>query len=307
MPAMNQFAVLGAVIFLYLCAELTVRYWRLADYIRYRPAADIGYAPQPNSSGSFRRRYRWRFNSIGIRTDEDAPVEPDSLVLVGDSIVEGGAKVGQEVTLGYLVSQRTGKPVHPVGAGGWTLENEFAFLRKHPELLSAGVFVMVTNSDDLRAINPWSSHSTHPTSPPISHLAYLVRRFSWPNRQRLLARLGRRPVPGASGPGGNDQWMRSVSAFLEIYQGRLIWVLYPDRTEFAGRIAPCQALRPLIAGRAETVELLHLSGWGLDCYHDRLHPNDTGRKLLADTISAVVLGAADGSEFSVRGQPCSST
>ncbi len=301
MQAMVYLASAGAIISLFLCAELAARYLRLADYILYYRDTEIGYAPQPNSSGLLRRRNRWRFNAMGLRSDTDAPADAEAIVLVGDSIVEGGSNVDQDETLAYHLARLAGRRVHPVGGGGWALENEFAFLRKSPELLAAGTFIMVTNSSDLCPINPWSTQSTHPTRPPVSHVAYLVRRISWPYRRRLFRGPGGEGAKAMNGRGGASDWAGSVAAFLASFDGRLIWLLYPSRSEAATAQAPCKALRPVIANRAEIIDLVREPVWGADCYHDDIHPNARGRMLLAELISAAVLAPDAGNRSSGGG------
>ena len=162
MQAMVYLASAGAIISLFLCAELAARYLRLADYILYYRDTEIGYAPQPNSSGLLRRRNRWRFNAMGLRSDTDAPADAEAIVLVGDSIVEGGSNVDQDETLAYHLARLAGRRVHPVGGGGWALENEFAFLRKSSRAARGGY--LYHGDQQFRPV-PYQSmvHPEHPS------------------------------------------------------------------------------------------------------------------------------------------------
>lgn len=295
---MTTLAIGAGALALLALAEGWVRRQRLADYIRYKPDELAGFTAAPNASGTMKRLYRWRFNAAGLRTDFDGPVGPEDVLLLGDSIVEGGSTTDQAETLGYQVAALTGRRVHPACAGGWSLENEFAYLRKYPELAAAKTIVFVTNSEDLCPLNPWSSASTHPTRAPRLHLAYLARRYSRPYRWRLrdwwAARFAGQPQVSGTVP---ESWAQSTERFFGTVDARVVWVLYPDRTETARHAPPCRALRPLIERRADIVEILEVGGWGKDCYLDQIHPNAKGRRLLAEAIAdALQTAPANGTD-----------
>ena len=119
--AVDFYTFLATIVALFVFGELFARYLGLANYILYRRCSEMGYIPEPNSSGLMRRRYRWRFNGMGMRSDFDGIIDADGIVLVGDSIVEGGASVDQADTLGSHVSRAINRRVYSVGAGGWSL------------------------------------------------------------------------------------------------------------------------------------------------------------------------------------------
>lgn len=281
----------GVFVVILIIGELIARYMRFADYLIYRRSPDMGYAPEPNSSGLMRRRYRWRFNHMGIRSDFDGIVDAGGIVLVGDSIVEGGAMVDQDDTLGSHFARAIDKKVYPVGAGGWSLPNELAFLRRNSELLNSRTIVMVINSDDLCGLNFAKTAYTHLESVPKSHFIYLIGRFFWNCKSAIGERLNHNNSVRSTGMLNDGEWMAPMVKFLQIYKGTLIWVLYPDQTEFESGTAPCAALRPIGADRVIIVDLVKGSKWNVDCYHDRLHPNSIGRKTLADMIATEVLRA----------------
>lgn len=283
-------SISGAILALAL-SEFIVRRLRFADYIRYRRSTDVGYFPRPNSSGLMRGRYRWRINAMGLRADFDEPIRTDAVVLVGDSIVEGGAFVDQADTIGCQIEKQINRRVYPVGAGGWTLGNELAFLNKNPSLLETRTCVIVTNSDDLGDLNRWSTENTHPTKIPWSHMLFLIGRLCWNFWYRVRGVLWIPQVERSSGGDAKPHWRMSVSTLLGRYEGRLIWVLYPDRTELKRGAEPCAQLRQLASQAAEIIELTKERDWTEGCYLDRLHPNAIGRKVLANVIASAVLGS----------------
>lgn len=270
-----------------LVAELAVRARHLADYPLFMKHDLVGYHFRPNASGSMRGRFHWRFNAMGLRLDHDRPADADTVLIVGDSVVEGGNYLNVPDTLGGQVETLLGRPVYPVGCGGWALENELAFLRLHPELLAAGALVMVVNSRDLIALNRPGSASTQPMRRPLLHVAYLARRMTWGHRHRLRQRFLPQPKPRDP----VDAWIASTLQLMDRAAGKqLIWVLYPDLADALAGKRPCPELRPLIAGRAELIEVLDIPGWSAACYADDIHPNATGRELLARTIAGALAG-----------------
>lgn len=280
----------GISLFVSVLIEVLIRWLRLANYIRYSPSARIGYFPLPLSSGYMRGRYRWRINAMGLRADFDEAIKADAIVLVGDSIVEGGAFVDQSDTIGPQIERRIGRRVYPVGAGGWGLANELAFLKANPSLLNARTCVIISNSDDLGAANEWSNKFTHPTQPPRSHLLFFAGRVvlaAWYKVRHDLRVRSERPHAADA----TIQCDEHISWLKHTYRGRLIWVMYPDRKELEQGTQPCVELKRLASQFAEIVDLGSEPDWNHHCYGDRIHPSAIGRVVLADVIASAVTPA----------------
>jgi hypothetical protein len=261
--------------------ELVVRRQHLADYPLFRRDPATGYEPRANCSGLMRRRFRWAFNAAGLRMDHDRPADGDSVLLVGDSIVEPGAHVDQADTLGARLEALCGATVHPAGSGGWALGNELAFISARPHLLEAGTIVWLVNSGDLVATNQWDNGISHPLRAPWLHSVFLARRFG----ERLRARIARRvlgPIPERT----DGAWRAGLTALLpRLTDKRVLWVLYPQREEVVSGTPPLAELQPLVGGSGQVVEVIKAAGWTVDCYADGIHPNAAGRERLARIIA----------------------
>src|SRR4051812_6093297 len=88
-------------------AEIGTRVSGIADFPLYRADQSLGYVPAPNQRGAFLNRNGWVFNELSMGTDR--PFDPDSvfnLLLVGDSIVNGGNPVRQSDRLGPAIEQK---------------------------------------------------------------------------------------------------------------------------------------------------------------------------------------------------------
>ena len=259
--------------------ELAARRLRVADYPLFRRDPRFGYGFRPRTSGAMRRRYRWRINAMGLRTDTDAPPDADAIVLLGDSTVENGASTDQAETLAARLAAATARDVHPVACAAWSLENQLAYLRAHPTLYDAGTLVFVTNTQDVAALNRWETESAQPTHPPASHAWYKAMRATHLQRRIVFPFLF---PPWADE--ADRAWEHSVRDLLERYSGRLVWLFYPLPHELERGEPPCVALRPLVEARAETFEVATVPGWSQGCYADEVHPNARGRALLLEAI-----------------------
>lgn len=277
------FLIVGAGVVAVAAAEATARALRISDYPLFRPDERFGYGFAPGAAGIMSRRYRWRINRDGLRLDHDDPPGANGILLVGDSTVEDGAHTDQAETLAARLERAAGQPVYPVACPSWSLENELAFLRAHPRLLEAGTIVLVSNSHDLEALDPWRSDLTHPTRRPLSHLWYKLRRVALPLRHRLM---GPAAAPERQPNGGT--WTRSVETFLAKYDGRVIWLYYPLLEETRTGAPACARLRPLVEGRAETLDLASVPGWSEAAYKDHIHPNGQGRQLMLEALQTAL-------------------
>jgi hypothetical protein len=259
--------------------ETAARAARSAEYPLFLRDDRFGYGFVPNASGAMRGHRRWRINSMGLRTESDAAPGRASIVLLGDSTVEPGVHVDQADTLAARLAQATGHDVHPVACPAWSLENQLAFLRAHPELYAAGALVFVTNTQDLAALNRWETESAQPTRRPLSHAWYKLMRATHLHRRILFPFLF---PPWADE--ADRTWESSVIDLLARYRGRLVWLFYPLPAELESGAEPCAELRPLISGRAETFDVAAVPGWSAACYDDAVHPNERGRRLLLQVI-----------------------
>lgn len=285
-----QILLMSSVLFVILCffLEVIIRYFRLADYVIYRPSSSIGYHPVCDSSGLMRKRYRWRFNRMGLRSNSDEAIDPDGVVLIGDSIIEGGAMVDQDDTVSYFLSKYIGKPVYPVCGAGWSLANELAFLEENPDLLNARRFIFVVNSGDFCPMNTWKTKYTHPVAEPVWHLGYLLGRMIWICQFTITEYFARKRKKYTVIADDCQEWPNALSRFFERYEGSVLWVLYPSQSEVLQRRKAWNTIKCLISDTAIVYEVDDSCFWKADCYQDGLHPNAKGRRVLAELIASAL-------------------
>ncbi len=270
---------IGAGLGLLVAAEIVARALQLSDYPLFRRDEGFGYGFLAQTRGAMSGRYAWRTNAAGLRVDHDRPPGPDAVLLVGDSTVDGGAYVDQDNTLAARLARAIERDVHPVACPAWSLENELAFLRAHPELSNAGTAVFVTNSDDLVALNRWEGESLQPKRRPLSHAWYKLMRVTQGPRRRLFPSL----FAPWSDP-ADRTWAKSVEALLSSYRGRVVWLFYPLLEEIESGDLACAELRPLLERRVQTFDIAAVPGWSPACYADGIHPNAQGRDLMLQAL-----------------------
>ena len=263
------FVVIGA-------SEFAVRITGVTDVPIFIPDSLIGYYPKPSQSGRVLRGNRWVFNDQSLGVAEPFRYTPDGLLLVGDSVVYGGAPLDQAMHIGPLLKQATGRPVWPVAAGGWALDNELQMVLAHRDLLRTPTIVWISNTGDFGAKNGWANPVQYPSHKPVSALFYALRRTVLKPRD---------VVDSPESPEATRRWRMDLQNFLDTYHGRLIWVFYPKKDELSVHQERFLLLRQMLQGRAKIIDLNGISSWGLQDYRDPIHPNAQGDRLLANVIA----------------------
>lgn len=265
-----------------LGAEVAIRASRVDDVPLYRADSRIGYIPAPNQTGAFIWTHAWAFNALSMGTERPfVPHLAGSIALVGDSIVLGGNPYRAEDRLGPQLARTTGRPVWPIGAGSWALQNELQYLRDHPAVVD-GVdqIVIVSNSGDFGLPSAWANELTHPRMRHWSSAWQLFRKYVW------------QPAMPAV-PKGLQVRSQDVHGFLSDLAGRvhrpIIVILYPDRAESLNSSRcgfPVPALMDVPNVRLFCIKSSR--GWATSLYRDDIHPDANGMRILARLIAVVL-------------------
>lgn len=269
-----------------LLAELGVRVSRVDDAPLYLADKRIGYIPAPNQSGAFLWTHRWSFNALSMGTPQAfTPHLPGSILLVGDSIVLGGNPYRAEDRLGPQLAQATGRPVWPIAAGSWALQNELQYLGDHPAVVG-GVdqVVIVSNSGDFGPPSAWANELTHPRQRHWSSAWQLFRKYVWPPASPAV------PAQLRVAP-------RDLHAQLAALAARVprpvIVLLYPNKAEDQNG-SRCGFPTPALF-KVSNVRLYCLKparGWTTTAYRDDIHPTPAAMHLLARLIFRVLTATA---------------
>jgi hypothetical protein len=278
--------LLGACVTLAL-AEVAVRLLRINQFPVFVIGGSELYRMAPNQSGRLYGRIGWRYDRYGMRSDAGLTTLAGATILLGDSVVDGGALADQEDTIMAALGRMIGRKPYPVACHGWSLLNALDALSSLPDWEHTDWLVCVVNAGDFDSRARPASPLSFPTRRPRLLVPWLLRRHFFRRPPRWWP--GRRPVPDLQ----VDLEFRAnlVIRFAEManrFRGRILVVYVPMRPEIMDEAEFCRTL----AGAAPGAQMLDVSkseSWGEDCYADYIHPNARGRGELARLIGGYLL------------------
>jgi hypothetical protein len=243
---------LGTVLVLILGAELGLRsIFGFGDPLLYLPDAQIGYILAPNQRIK-RLGNRIVINQFSMRNERINPERsPQTLrvLLVGDSIVNGGWWTDQRATLSaqiqqQLTDQLASLPFQQVevlnaSANSWGPRNELAYLQ-HFGNFQAQTIVLVINTDDLFSTQPSSApvgrDPNYPDHRPPTALNEVIDRY--------LLRPQPKPLPPQPSQPEADLVGRNLAAIAEIqtiaqaHSSQFFLAMTPLKRELDGQEGP---------------------------------------------------------------------
>jgi lysophospholipase L1-like esterase len=186
--------IVGAIALLLILLEAVLRAgFGLGTPLTYLADPQIGYLLTPHQN--IRRFGKQIFiNSYSMRSPEFSAVRPQTtlrILLVGDSIANGGWWTDQNQTISALLQQQLQGQISPfdrvevlnASANSWSPRNELAYLQQFGTF-EAQVIVQVINTDDLFGIAPYSlvvgRDPNYPDRLPALALTEVLNRLSKP-------------------------------------------------------------------------------------------------------------------------------
>ncbi|MEO6287769.1 MAG: hypothetical protein ABIN80_17185 [Dyadobacter sp.] len=167
-----------AIVILAGIAEVVLRVkYGFCNSPLYVSDPDFEYIFAPNQDVT-RFGYRIRTNSYSMRNDEVLPTDSLVILLIGDSVVNGGSLTDQDSVASTLLEKRFLKDfgqrvrVLNISAGSWGPDNIAGYLKKYG-LFKAKLICLVT-----------SSHDAHDIMSPESPVG---KDPGWPDKQYKVA------------------------------------------------------------------------------------------------------------------------
>ncbi|GGX14328.1 hypothetical protein GCM10007242_20920 [Pigmentiphaga litoralis] len=284
--------LVGGTLFcgLLIVAEIATRQLGLLDFPLYEANADIGYVPKPNQQGAFLNKNDWQFNSRSMGAPEFEPGPGPNVLLVGDSIVDGGNPYRQQERLGPLTQKAlapSGVKVWPIAAGSWSLRNELKWLQRNPDVVDrVDEVVFLLGSNDFGDASSWSCEFSHPRSHPTSSLWFLFNKYVY-----RLEPCGT-PPDALKVPQGDVH--AELERFMSAFGKKTTVVLYATAEESrnpAERARSFEPARQLLrsVGVRDPVVIADDARWSPDCYKDSVHPKPSAMPVLADILAPHIL------------------
>ncbi len=277
----KAFLIVGVVaVGLWVAAELMVRAVGATNFPLYVRDSIDGYRPAPNQHGALFRRNDWVYNNLGMGVA--GSFRPVGSLIVGDSETEGSVSfMKQADKIGPLLTKDTGQKVWPMGAKGWGLANELAWVNSHPEVFTLHRIMILSNSGDFGPAHPWDDEILHPTHRPMLELPYLLEKKFY------------KGDPVADDPpettASTAIWHAALHRFLANYHGQVVFILLPIQSEVASRrdgFAPLtDELKSEGRSNLYVIRVADDSAWRHSLYQNEYHPNPEGNRELAAFVS----------------------
>ncbi len=304
---LTAFIIATALIALFVLAEVFARVaLGLGNPPLWLEDPEIEYLPRPSRS-YVRFGKRISYNAYSMRSREFPRVKSDPaelrVLVVGDSIVHGGAQTDQQALATALLEKRLaealGRPVvvGNISAGSWGPPNCLDYLKRFG-LLEADVLVIVLNSAD---------YSDAPTFDPLDD-----RR---PQRRPLLAVQeiygtylpryirGRRKAPADELPVSPAAVEKCLSAVRELVRmattsgASVLLAQHLKQSEIEtepevgyheiARVARELGIDPIELGPGFARSLQE----GSSPYRDGNHPNERGQQIIAELLFEPIMNA----------------
>lgn len=282
----------------------------LTNSVIYVPDAEIGYLPAPSQQTN-RMGNRVEVNEYSMRSPPISPAPaPQTLriLILGDSIANGGWWTDQSQTLSALISQQLEKSgqlpprfnrveVLNASASSWGPPNHIAYLRKFGDFQSQ-VLLLVLNTDDLFTKPPSSRlvgrDPSYPDHRPQFAVLELLRRYLLPPSPV--------PAPPAAPPdlvGFNLAALQEIWKVATANHQKLIVVITPLKREVVedGPRDYEQLAKQRLEAWSQNVSVPYIDflpvfqgmGSPSSLYRDSIHLKPTGNQLVTQEIIQRVL------------------
>ncbi|MES2308620.1 MAG: hypothetical protein V4507_07140 [Verrucomicrobiota bacterium] len=298
-----KYVVLSIGLFIGI-SEVGVRTAGLGNFPIYQTDSEIGYIPAPSQSGKFLNKNDWCYNDKSMGVSENyEPSEKMDLLLLGDSLVQGGNPYRQVEKLGPQLQGLLGEEyrVWPIGAPSWGFLNEKEYLDRHPEVMPGlDGLIWVFNSGDFQDRSKWWTDATHPRSRPLLLSYYVLNKYVFEGNLKVKypSLLFWVKSPAQNSLKRMDEEFDGLSNELQALQSHplkyKIIVFYPDKGEFSNHENPFyDFLSSRIQAQAEEngwkfIDIRTLPEWKSEYYRDQIHPTPQGYSILSKKIKELV-------------------
>jgi GDSL-like Lipase/Acylhydrolase family len=260
---------------------------------------NIGYLLAPNQTT---RRFGNQIvvNSYSMRSADISPSRPAQtfrVLLIGDSIANGGWWTDQRNTISSLIQQQFAgnAEVLNASANSWGPRNELAYLQQFGSFESQ-VVVLLLNTDDLFAMAPTSApvgrDRNYPSQLPAGAIAEVF------NRYVIKSTPIETPKEGGDRVGINLEAIQKIQTFVRQNNGQLILAMTPLLREIGTpgsrdyEIKARQRLEemtqkqdiPFIDFLPQFNQIDHAKG----IYQDHIHFNLKGNELISQRLVELI-------------------
>jgi len=295
--------ILAEILALMVGLELVLRLFGFGNPLLYQADPQIGYLLAPSQQT---RRFGKliTINQYSMRSPEIAATRPAQtlrLLMLGDSILNGGWWTDQNQTVSALlqqqlqVSAKAQIEVLNASANSWSPRNQLAYLQRFGSF-EAQVIILVINTDDLFGTAPTSvvvgRDRNYPNRLPLGAIAEVISRYLL--KPEPIPELAAIQAEAGDRVGINLATIQQIRDFASQTNAKFILVMTPllrELGEPGSRDYELDARRRLqeFTQAEEILYLDFLPDFNLlsdyrAIYRDHIHLNPTGNHLIVKRI-----------------------
>src|SRR5262245_53463344 len=155
-----------AFLTLFVAGEIALRLWGMRRYPLFVADTRYEYMTAPSQDMHF-GRVRFATNELGMRCAPVGPKRRKRVLVIGDSVINGGYQTTQDSLATEIAQQAIGDPVQVLNlsAPSWGPDNAAAFIAAHPVLEPDLIIAVFSSHDtfDRMTFEPVVGH--HPSYP----------------------------------------------------------------------------------------------------------------------------------------------
>jgi len=228
--------ILGGILALLVGLEFVLRLFGFGKPLIYQADPQIGYLIAPNQQT---RRFgkQITINQYAMRSPEIAATRPAQtlrILMLGDSILNGGWWTDQNQTVSALLQQQL-KPVDEAqievlnaSANSWSPRNELAYLQRFGSF-EAQVIILVINTDDLFGTAPTSvvvgRDGNYPDRLPPTAISEVISRYLL--KPKPIPELAAIQAEGGDRVGVNLAAIQQIRDFASQNNAKFMLVMTP--------------------------------------------------------------------------------
>lgn len=290
------------ILILLAITEIILRMvWGIGKPPLYTEDPDYEYIYAPNQDLQ-RMGHHFRTNSLGMRSDNLSANDSIRILLIGDSVINGGAHSDNEDLAGNMLSKMlsdaTGVKVNVlnISAGSWGPDNAAAFIKKHGDF-NAESIVLVFSSHDAYDFMQFDKvvgvDPNYPEKNPSSALTEIFFRYVIPGIKNLNGQdPSEQLMISKKGKGLNPGW-KFFKEYAEEKNIDLHIYLHSELSELEkGNYNPRGHLILAFADSMHIPVIKDIEPLNKpEFYRDFIHINSGGQKYIAEKLFPVLLNS----------------
>ena len=213
------------------------------------------------------------------------------VLLIGDSVINGGAHVDQQDLVTTLLEQELDNTrVLNISAGSWGPDNALAYINQHGHFDASLIIVAFSShdyNDNMHHRKVVGAHKSWPDSKPFSALTDGINRYLWPRVKSLFGKTESEYayLEGFDDSAVNPGW-KGFKAYCEEHDLPLLIYHHPEQGELSAKVYDQKGLK--LERLLDKLEVRHISGLEYEHssneYRDNIHLNATGHKRMSEIL-----------------------